>query len=159
MFTLRSVLLGPRISLHNPAFFFFFFFSAHAHVCLTRDGVMGEGLDVGQVVVRTVFFKPLAHVLLSPQHHRFGQTGQSGTGVVNGEGFAWTQLEHRRRTDTCSVNSSLPTSAAVFSCEIPQSYETTQVGTLLLYCSIQSPVGSVLFLMRNVYFLIEISLM
>lgn len=56
---------------------------------------MGEGLDVGQVVVRTVFLKPLAHVLLSPQHHRFGQTGQSGTGVVNGEGFSRTQLQDK----------------------------------------------------------------
>lgn len=71
--------------------------SVHAHVCVTCDGVMGEGLDVGQVVVRTVFLKPLAHVLLSPQHHGFGQTGQSWTRVVNSEGFSWTQLEHKRR--------------------------------------------------------------
>lgn len=98
------------------------FFSVRAHVCSTCDGVMGEGLNVGQVVVRTVFFKPLAHVLLSPQHHRFGQTGQSGTGVVNSEGFSWTQLEHKRRTNTSSVNNSLPTSAAVLFCENPQSY-------------------------------------
>lgn len=85
-----------------------------AHVRSTCDGVMGEGLDVGQVVVGTVFFKPLAHVLLSPQHHGFGQTGQSGTCVVNGEGFSWTQLENNGGTNTSSVNNRLPTSASVF---------------------------------------------
>ena len=63
----------------------------------TCDGVMGEGLYIGQVVVRTVFLKPLADILLSPQHHRFGQTGQCWTSVINGEGFTWTQLKHRRR--------------------------------------------------------------
>lgn len=63
----------------------------------TCDGVMGEGLYIGQVVVRTVFLKPLADVLLSPKHHRFGQTGQSRTGVIHSEGFAWTQLKHTRR--------------------------------------------------------------
>lgn len=65
--------------------------------CGTCDGVMGEGLDVGQVVVGTVFFKPLADVLLRPQHHRFGQTGQSRTGVIDREGFSRTQLEHKKK--------------------------------------------------------------
>lgn len=60
----------------------------------TCDGVMREGLYVGQVVVRTVFLKPLADVLLSPQHHGFGQAGQRWTGVVHSEGFTWTQLKH-----------------------------------------------------------------
>lgn len=54
---------------------------------------MGEGLYIGQVVVRTVFLKPLADVLLSPQHDRFGQTGQSRTGVIHREGFSRTQLK------------------------------------------------------------------
>lgn len=62
----------------------------------TCDGVMGEGLYIGQVVVRTVFLKPLADVLLSPQHHRLGQTGQSRTGVIHCKGFSWTQLKHTR---------------------------------------------------------------
>lgn len=85
-----------------------------ALVHCTCDGVMGEGLDVRQVVVGTVFLKPLAHVLLSPQHHGFGQTGQSGTCVVNGEGFSWTQLENSRGTNTSRVNHRLPTRANVF---------------------------------------------
>lgn len=63
--------------------------------------MMGEGLYVGQVVVRTVFLKPLADVLLSPQHHRFGQTGQRRTGVIHSEGFAWTQLKHNERRTAC----------------------------------------------------------
>lgn len=62
----------------------------------TCDGMMGEGLYICQVVVRTVFLKPLADVLLSPQHHRFGQTGQSRTGVIHSEGFSRTQLKHTR---------------------------------------------------------------
>lgn len=71
----------------------------HACSCAvdsTCDGVMGEGLYIGQVVVRTVFLKPLADVLLSPQHHRFGQTGQSRAGVIHSEGFSRTQLKHTR---------------------------------------------------------------
>lgn len=63
----------------------------------TCDCVVGEGLYIGQVVVRTVFLKPLADVLLSPQHHRFGQTGQSGTRVIHSEGFTWTQLKDTRK--------------------------------------------------------------
>lgn len=55
--------------------------------------MVGEGLDVGQVVVRTVFLEPLADVLLGPQHHGFGQAGQGRAGVVHGEGFARTQLK------------------------------------------------------------------
>lgn len=56
----------------------------------TCDRVMGEGFYIGQVVVRTVFLKPLADVLLSPQHHRFGETGQRRTGVIHSEGFTWS---------------------------------------------------------------------
>lgn len=59
---------------------------------------MGEGLYIGQVVVRTVFLKPLADILLGPQHHRFGQTGQSGTGVVYRQGFTRTQLKHTQKS-------------------------------------------------------------
>lgn len=72
----------------------------------TCDGVMGEGLYIGQVVVRTVFLKPLADVLLSPQHHRFGQTGQSRTGVIHREGLSRTQLKHTTRNlyvNRCTV--------------------------------------------------------
>lgn len=57
---------------------------------------MGEGLYIGQVVVRTVLLKPLADVLLGPQHHWFGQTGQSRTSVVDCQGFPWTQLKHNK---------------------------------------------------------------
>jgi len=60
----------------------------------TCDGVVGEGLDVGQVVVRTVLLEPLAHVLLRPQNHGLGQAGQRRAGVVHGEGLARTQLKH-----------------------------------------------------------------
>lgn len=82
----------------------------HASSCAvysTCDGMMGEGLYIGQVVVRTMFLKPLADVLLGPQHHRFGQTGQSRTGVIHSEGFARTQLKHTRSrqlyTNRCTV--------------------------------------------------------
>lgn len=47
--------------------------------------------------MRTVFLKPLADVLLSPQHHGFGQTGQRRAGVIHGEGFSRTQLEDTKR--------------------------------------------------------------
>ena len=66
----------------------------------TCDGVVGEGLDVGQVVVGTVLLQPLAHVLLGPQHHGLGEAGQRGAGVVHGEGLAWTQLETYAHTHT-----------------------------------------------------------
>lgn len=72
-------------------------------VCCTCDSVMGEGLYVGQVVVRTVFLQPLADILLSPQHHRFGQTGQRRTGVIDGEGFTRMQLKHRTKKYFISV--------------------------------------------------------
>lgn len=68
-------------------------------ICDTCDGVMGEGLYIGQVVVRTVFLKPLADVLLGPQHHWFGQTGQSRTGVVYSQGFTRTQLKHTQKVE------------------------------------------------------------
>lgn len=58
--------------------------------------MMGEGLYIGQVVVRAVFLKPLADVLLSPQHHRFGQARKRGTGVIHGKGFTRSQLKHTR---------------------------------------------------------------
>lgn len=57
---------------------------------------MGKGLYIGQVVVRTVFLKPLADILLGPQHHWFGQTGQSRTGVVYRQGFTRTQLKQKK---------------------------------------------------------------
>lgn len=63
----------------------------------TCDGVMGEGFDIGQVIVRTVFLEPLADVLLSPQHHRFGQTGQRRACVIHSEGFTWMELKTSRQ--------------------------------------------------------------
>lgn len=48
----------------------------------TCDGVVGEGLHVGQVVVRAVFLQPLTHILLRPQHHGPDQAGLSGAGVI-----------------------------------------------------------------------------
>lgn len=65
----------------------------------TCDGMMGEGLYICQVVVRTVFLKPLADILLSPQHHRFGQAGQSRTGVIHSEGFTRTQLKNNNNNN------------------------------------------------------------
>lgn len=59
----------------------------------TCDGMVGKGLHISQVVVWTVLLQPLADVLLGPQHHGLGQTGQRGTGVVHSEGLAWTQLK------------------------------------------------------------------
>lgn len=67
----------------------------HVHAC-TCDGVMGEGLYIRQVVVRTVLLKPLADVLLSPQHYGFGQTGQCRTGVIHCQCFTRAQLKHKR---------------------------------------------------------------
>lgn len=63
-------------------------------VTCTCDGVVGKCFYVGQVVVRTVLLQPLADILLSPQHHWFGQTGQRGTGVIDREGLTWMQLKH-----------------------------------------------------------------
>lgn len=54
---------------------------------------MRKSLYVCQVVVWTVFLEPFADILLRPQHHRFGQGGQRGTGVVDGERLTWTQLD------------------------------------------------------------------
>lgn len=59
----------------------------------TCDGMVGESFYIGQVVVRTVLLQPLADILLSPQNHWFGQTGQCRAGVVDGEGFTRMQLK------------------------------------------------------------------
>lgn len=35
----------------------------------TSDGMLGEGLDIDEVVVRTMLLEPLANILLAPQDH------------------------------------------------------------------------------------------
>ena len=90
--------------LHLSCLFAFVCVSACVRVCVaigsTCDGVVGEGLDVGQVVVGTVLLQPLAHILLGPQHHGLGQAGKRGAGVVHCEGLARTQLETHAHTHT-----------------------------------------------------------
>lgn len=48
----------------------------------TCDGVLGEGLHVGQVVVWTVFLQPFADVLLGPQDDGADQAGLRWARVV-----------------------------------------------------------------------------
>lgn len=48
----------------------------------TRDGMLGEGLDVDEVVVRTMFLEPLANVLLAPQDNWPCQATQRRARVV-----------------------------------------------------------------------------
>lgn len=48
----------------------------------TSDGMLGEGLDVDEVVVGTVFLEPLADVLLAPQDYWPCQPAQRGACVV-----------------------------------------------------------------------------
>ena len=49
---------------------------------ITCDSMVGEGLDVGEVVVRTVFLQPSADILLSPHYYRPDQAGLGGASVV-----------------------------------------------------------------------------
>lgn len=44
--------------------------------------MVGEGLHVGQVVVRTVLLQPFADVLLRPEHDGPDQAGLRGAGVI-----------------------------------------------------------------------------
>lgn len=44
--------------------------------CGTSDGVLGEGLHVDEVVVRTVLLEPFADILLRPQDHGPGEAAQ-----------------------------------------------------------------------------------
>lgn len=46
------------------------------------DGMLGEGLNIDEVVVGTVFLEPLADVLLAPQDYRPCQASQRGARVV-----------------------------------------------------------------------------
>lgn len=55
--------------------------SPEAHC--TCDGVVGERLDVDEIVVWAVLLQPFAHILLGPQHHWLDQAAQRGAGVVN----------------------------------------------------------------------------
>lgn len=48
----------------------------------TSDGMLGESLDVDEVVVRTMLLEPLANVLLAPQDHRPCQATQRRTCMV-----------------------------------------------------------------------------
>lgn len=61
--------------------------------------MVGEGLNIGQVVVRTVFFQPPTNILLGPQNHRPGQTWQSRTGVINRVRVSSAKLKNRTKED------------------------------------------------------------
>lgn len=45
--------------------------------------MVGERLDVDEIVMRAVLLQPFAHILLGPEHHRLGQAAQRGAGVVD----------------------------------------------------------------------------
>lgn len=111
-----------KLALNTANYWYGF---SHNFVYDTCDGVMGEGLYIGQVVVRTVFLKPLADILLSPQHHRFGQTGQSRTGVIHREGFSRTQLKETwsRNLYRCTV-----------ACVGPMLATSVTVGVFVHFC-------------------------
>lgn len=49
----------------------------------TCDGMVGERLDVDEIIMRAVFLQPFAHILLGPEHHWLGQAAQCGAGVVD----------------------------------------------------------------------------
>lgn len=55
--------------------------SPEAHC--TCDGVVGECLNVDEIVVWAVLLQPFAHILLGPQHHWLDQAAQRGAGVVD----------------------------------------------------------------------------
>lgn len=45
--------------------------------------MVGERLDVDEIVVWAVLLQPFAHILLRPQHHWLDQAAQRGAGVVD----------------------------------------------------------------------------
>lgn len=45
--------------------------------------MVGERLNVDEIIVRTVLLQPFAYILLAPEHHRLGQAAQCGAGVVD----------------------------------------------------------------------------
>lgn len=55
--------------------------SPEAHC--TCDGVVGECLNIDEIVVWAVLLQPFAHILLGPQHHWLDQAAQRGAGVVD----------------------------------------------------------------------------
>lgn len=58
------------------------------------DGMVREGLDIGEIVVGTVFLQPLAHVLLSPQDDGFSEAAEGRTGVIDAVLIAGSDLGH-----------------------------------------------------------------
>lgn len=60
----------------------------------TCDCVVREGLHVDEIVVRTVFLQPLAHVLLGPKHHGLGEAAEGWAGVVDAVVIAPSSLWH-----------------------------------------------------------------
>ena len=58
----------------------------------TCDGVVGERLDVDEIVMWAVLLQPFAHILLGPEHHWLGQAAQRGAGVVDAIVVAGTAL-------------------------------------------------------------------
>lgn len=57
--------------------------------------MVGECLDVDEIVVRAVLLQPFAHILLAPQHHWLGKAAQRWAGVVDAIVIAATALQRR----------------------------------------------------------------
>lgn len=49
---------------------------------VTCDGMVGEGLDIGEIVVWAMLLQPLAHVLLGPKDDRFCEAAEGRTGMI-----------------------------------------------------------------------------
>lgn len=57
--------------------------------------MVGERLDVDEIVVWAVLLQPFAHILLAPQHHWLGKAAQRWAGVVDAIVIAATALQGR----------------------------------------------------------------
>lgn len=81
-------------------FYFVFHASSDHPGSETCDGVVGERLHVGQVVVRTVFLQPSANILLGPEHDGADQAGLRRAGVIDPIVVGGAVLQPEKR-DTC----------------------------------------------------------
>lgn len=66
---------------------------------VTCDGVVGERLHVGQVVVWTVFLQPFANILLRPEHDGADQAGLRRACVIYPVTVTGTILQPDGQTD------------------------------------------------------------
>lgn len=66
---------------------------------LTCNGVLGEGLHVGQVIVRTVFLQPFTDILLRPENNRTDQAGLRRACVIYPIIVTGTVLEETNERD------------------------------------------------------------